>query len=270
MNSAHRKGNTMNSAGWIKLHRQIWSSDIWQSPEPFDKRSAWIDLLLLANHSDNEYFDGRKMISVSRGQLVTSLRHLADRWHWSKDKTQRYLRHLSRQNMIHTTATHSATLITIVKYDDFQGERDTYRDMERDKDQDTNQSQTRNNKNKKNDIYVDQVDYQTSKTESTSDKYITFFEELWKLYPKKRGKGQVSSSQKKKLYQIGRDEMIRAIERYKRDTAGKDSQYIQYGSTFFNKGYIDYLDSNYTDPEQASDLDSIVDQCMHDEKGISS
>ena len=38
--------------GWIKLHRRMLDSDIWKATKrkPFDKRSAWIDLLLRANH----------------------------------------------------------------------------------------------------------------------------------------------------------------------------------------------------------------------------
>ncbi|MDK2879633.1 MAG: hypothetical protein PWR06_2349 [Thermoanaerobacteraceae bacterium] len=72
-----------------------------------------------------------------------------------------------------------------------------------------------------------------------------FFEKLWLLYPKKRGKGKVSKAQKERLYKIGADELTRAINRYKQEIAGKDEQYIMYGSTFFNSGYVDYLDANY-------------------------
>lgn len=42
-----------------------------------------------------------------------------------------------------------------------------------------------------------------------------FFESIWKLYPSKKGKGQISDSKKKVLYNIGYDELSRAIERYK-------------------------------------------------------
>ncbi len=71
------------------------------------------------------------------------------------------------------------------------------------------------------------------------------FESLWSLYPKKRGKGQVSDTQKQRLYKIGVDKLAVCIERYLRETAGKEEQYIQNGSTFFNSGYVDYLDENY-------------------------
>ena len=73
------------------------------------------------------------------------------------------------------------------------------------------------------------------------------FDSLWTLYPNKRGKGQVSLSAKQRLLKIGYDEMNRAIDRYKADLE-KDSDWRkpQNGSTFFNSGYIDYLDANYT------------------------
>lgn len=81
-----------------------------------------------------------------------------------------------------------------------------------------------------------------------------FFEDIWRQYPKHKGKGQVSKSQKEKLHQIGQDEISRAIERYKRETAGKDKQYIMYGSTFFNSGYVDYLDKNYEAEPQRQEI----------------
>ena len=40
--------------------------------------------------------------------------------------------------------------------------------------------------------------------------------------------------------------MKRAIERYSAENVNTDMQYWKYGSTFFNSGYIDYLDENYT------------------------
>lgn len=72
------------------------------------------------------------------------------------------------------------------------------------------------------------------------------FEHLWKMYPLKRGKGQVSDAKKLKLLEIGFDEMNRAIDRYKAELEkDKDWRKPQNGSTFFNSGYIDYLDANY-------------------------
>ena len=72
------------------------------------------------------------------------------------------------------------------------------------------------------------------------------FERLWKLYPNKKGKGQVSDTQKKRLLAIGEDRLVKAIDRYSLELQ-KDADWrkAQYGSTFFNSGYVDYLDENY-------------------------
>ena len=77
---------------------------------------------------------------------------------------------------------------------------------------------------------------------------LALFERLWKLYPVKKGKGNVSDTQKIKLLKIGYDEMKRAIERYKRYVESVDYLHYKNGSTFFNSGYVDYLDKNYQDP----------------------
>lgn len=68
---------------------------------------------------------------------------------------------------------------------------------------------------------------------------------MWSLYPNKKGKGQVSDTAKKKLLKIGHEELERAIQRYKTELEKEDWRKPQYGSTFFNSGYLDYLDANY-------------------------
>lgn len=76
------------------------------------------------------------------------------------------------------------------------------------------------------------------------------FERLWKLYPNKKGKGQVSDTQKKRLLAIGEPTLVKAIERYSLELQ-KDADWRkpQNGSTFFNSGYEDYLDGNYVPGE---------------------
>lgn len=72
------------------------------------------------------------------------------------------------------------------------------------------------------------------------------FETLWSMYPKKRGKGSVTSKQKRRLLEIGFDGMARCIDRYTEEMKGQSEKYIKNGSTFFNSGYVDYLDENYS------------------------
>ena len=70
------------------------------------------------------------------------------------------------------------------------------------------------------------------------------------MYPNKKGKGQVSATKKKKLYDIGFDDMKKCIDRYLKELEkDKDWRKPQNGSTFFNSGYVDYLDENYKEDE---------------------
>ncbi|MEI1256010.1 hypothetical protein V8Q34_14825 [Blautia sp. JLR.GB0024] len=80
-----------------------------------------------------------------------------------------------------------------------------------------------------------------------------FFESIWKLYPIKKGKGQVSKTKKQVLQRIGYEQIKRCVERYVTEirSSGKE-KYMMHGSTFFNSGYVDYLDENYVDGEQSA------------------
>lgn len=74
----------------------------------------------------------------------------------------------------------------------------------------------------------------------------SFFDSVWKLYPIKKGKGKVSKAQKQKLQKLGYDQLKRCVDRFVEDMEKehRDKQYWPYGSTFFNSGYVDYLDEN--------------------------
>lgn len=111
---------------WIKLYRSIFDNDLWLSEEPFDRRTAWIDLILLANHKDGHFINSKGvLIKVPRGSHFTSTRVLADRWHWSRGKVDRFLRLLCETQSVTLTVTASGTLISLVNYDDYQGGRAT-------------------------------------------------------------------------------------------------------------------------------------------------
>ncbi len=106
-------------------------------------------------------------------------------------------------------------------------------------------SEKQNNPDTDNEPDTD-TDNDTDKKINTLADAKAMFERLWKLYPNKKGKGQVSDTQKKRLLAIGEDRLVKAIDRYSLELQ-KDADWrkAQYGSTFFNSGYVDYLDENY-------------------------
>lgn len=89
---------------------------------------------------------------------------------------------------------------------------------------------------------------QSKVKKSKENIYSAFFENAWSVYPNKKGKGQVSKTQISKLEKIGIDEIKRCIERYVNDK--EEWKQYQNGSTFFNSGYIDYLDKNYSKQQE--------------------
>lgn len=87
-------------------------------------------------------------------------------------------------------------------------------------------------------------------TKRTNAETEALFEKLWKEYPLKRGKGKVSAAKKRELFEIGEEAMYRALRRYidEHEAREKRGEFVpawQNGDSFFNTGYIDYLDENY-------------------------
>lgn len=105
--------------GWISVHRSITENWIWEE-KPFDRGRAWIDLLMMVNHTDTKImFDG-SLVEVKRGQRITSIRKLSERWGWSTTKTTKFLTMLEDEQMITLKKDTKKTLVTIVKYSVYQ------------------------------------------------------------------------------------------------------------------------------------------------------
>lgn len=122
-------------SGWIRIHRKIKDSFVWQD-KPYSKGQAWIDLLLAVNYDDkNIIFDGNLLL-VRRGSCITSVRKLAEKWGWSKDKVSKFLSLLEKDGMIDKDTNSKRTLITIANYGFYQDCKDSDKDTNNDKKQD--------------------------------------------------------------------------------------------------------------------------------------
>lgn len=219
--------------GWIKLHRKLLENPIIKKPELLQ---IFLYCLLKANHEPEKIlFNGEEMV-IQRGQFVTGRNVLSNDLNQNGRTLYDRLKILKNLKIINIKTNNKFSLVTVVNYGLYQS-TDGEANSNSNNEPTTSQQQANTNKNDKNDKeYI----------------YGDFFESIWKLYPKKKGKGQISKSQKMKLYKIGFDELSRCIERYKKAIADTDEKFIQHGSTFFNSGYVDYLDKNYTEqkPEQ--------------------
>jgi hypothetical protein len=115
--------------GWFKTYRKLGESDRWLS-EKFSRGQAWLDLIMLANWKPGFVRPKGRKVEIQRGQLARSQVWLAARWHWSRGKVQRFLDELETDHDIEQVNLAVTTLITIVRYDEYQGtssEQDTTR-----------------------------------------------------------------------------------------------------------------------------------------------
>jgi len=137
--------------GWISLHRNIRDHWLYKENRKFSRFEAWVDLLLEANHKDNKFPLGNEIVECKRGQLITSIRKLCDRWNWSNTKVTNFLKLLQDDEMITYFSDTKKTVITIVNYSLYQDMNDTKTYQKRHKDDiKTTREHTNNNDNNVN------------------------------------------------------------------------------------------------------------------------
>ncbi|WP_369040744.1 DnaD domain-containing protein [Staphylococcus epidermidis] len=108
--------------GWISLHRSIQKHWLFEEKRKFSRFEAWIDILMMVNHTDNKIMHDGDLITVKRGQRITSLRQLGERWSWSITKVDKYLKTLESDGMLDVKKDTKKTVLTVVNYDDYQDE----------------------------------------------------------------------------------------------------------------------------------------------------
>jgi len=103
----------------IKLHRSSQDNILYFS-EPFTKRQARQDMLLLTNHKDWVIVVRWNIIEVKRGQLWYSEDTISKRWQRSRNKTRRFLNYLETIQQIEQHKSKVKSVITLINYEKYQ------------------------------------------------------------------------------------------------------------------------------------------------------
>jgi hypothetical protein len=122
--------------GFFAVDRGIWDHPVLRDKAPFSRREAWLWLISEACWEPRQRVVGNIIINLTRGQLVASLRFLADKWGWSEPAVRRFLAKLGGRNarqwgadartdvgnvaMIDAQTDAGITVITIRNYDKYQ------------------------------------------------------------------------------------------------------------------------------------------------------
>ena len=105
--------------GWISLYRKFVN---WEWYTDANTMRVFLHLLLLANHKENKW----RGILIERGQLVTSYNSLSDDLNLTVQEIRTSFKRLKSTNEITTKPTNKYTLVTILKYNDYQDNQCTY------------------------------------------------------------------------------------------------------------------------------------------------
>jgi len=228
--------------GWIKLHRKLIDNPIICKDS--DYFAVWCYLLLIATHKDVDILFAGERITLTAGQLITGRNSISNNLHINESKVKRILICFENDQQIDRKRCNQNSLITILNWEKYQS-GDQQSDQQVTNERPTSDQRVTTNKNIKNIKNI--KNKRNIKTLCTADANA-LFEKLWELYPLKRGKGKVSEANKRRLLDIGEAAIVKAIDRYKADLANDTWRKPQNGSTFFNSGYLDYLDDNYKKP----------------------
>jgi len=211
--------------GWVKIHRKIVENPYYFS-EAFTRSQAWIDLIILANHKENFFYKRGVKVNVNIGQVGYDLDSLGKRWKWSRGKVERFINELEKDNQVVRQKTNVTTLISIVKYKDYQTDSKAKDKPNSKADGHQTVKQTEANKNEKNE--------NNEKKEEEEEKIINIdFLDFWDLYNKKQGDKESCENKWNKLKDIDRQKIIDTLPVFLSKI--KDKQFQPLPATYLNQ-----------------------------------
>ncbi len=135
--------------GWVSIYRSLASSPLWLT-ETFTRGQAWVDMLLLTNHTDGYLRIRGNRVDINRGQLGWSKTELARRWNWSPGKVRRFFNELEKDKQIVQQKNHLTSIITVVNYSLYQNMKQQTNDKRLSNEQQTSPNNKKNKENKVN------------------------------------------------------------------------------------------------------------------------
>lgn len=106
--------------GFALIHRQFMDSRLYRDSQAVH---LWLHLILKANHTDEEVSTDISMMIVQRGQMITGRPTLVSETFIPDNKVKSLLRTFESKGMINIESKgRKFSLISIVKYDDFQSQ----------------------------------------------------------------------------------------------------------------------------------------------------
>jgi len=105
------------SEGWVKLHRKLKDNPIYTNSVAVH---CWIECLLRVNHDQKTFFLGNQKITLEAGQFVTGRIEFGKSINKSPTTAWFWLKQFQLDSMIDIKSTNKYSVITILKWKDYQ------------------------------------------------------------------------------------------------------------------------------------------------------
>lgn len=211
------------SKGYCKAWRSSWEHNVFDS---LLEASIWNFLY------QNAFYEGgiRRMGGIDhnlrRGQIVVSLRFLAEGFNTNKNFIDKLLKRLEKHDMIRTQVGTRGTIVTICNYSKYQDSKTQVGTLDR------SEVGTDTGTNKKEDNKYNEYN-------KDNKVYISEFETLWQSYPTTRPKGSKKEALKKytniRKKGTNHEEIKNGIERY--------AKYCQ-ATTCYNQHFTTWINQD--------------------------
>lgn len=227
--------------GFVKLERGILD---WEWYEDTYTARLFFHCILKANWKAGNW----KGQPYERGQFITSLPSLAKELGCSERNIRTALKHLISTGELTSKATNKYRIITVCNYDKYQST-----------DRQTDRQVTGNRQTSDRQVTADE-EYKEIKNKRSNNIYGCFFEELWKIYPRKKDKASAYKAYNARLNDgYSEDELLTAAKAYAEECKRNhtEERYIKQGKTFFgvNTPFIDYLKAGEENAAQETEAE---------------
>lgn len=105
------------TGGYVRLHRRILDHWITRDPLAF---TMFVTFVAWARRSPGKTLLKRQLVTLQRGQLVTSWNELAKRWDVDRKTIRAKILLLVKDHMLDYKADQRGTIITVLNYDKYQ------------------------------------------------------------------------------------------------------------------------------------------------------
>ena len=224
--------------GFVKLDRGILD---WEWYEDTYTARLFFHCILKANWKAGNW----KGQPYERGQFITSLPSLAKELGCSERNVRTALKHLISTGEVTSKATNKYRIITVCNYDKYQSN-----------DRQNDRQVTGNRQASDRQVTADE-EYKEIKNKRSNNIYASSFEEIWKIYPKKKEKSASYKKYQARLNEGYKEEvLLKATKAYVAECE-KTGRWVKTAKTFFgeNTPFTDYLKAGEEDAAQETETE---------------